>query len=305
MRELSLFTGVGGGVLGSKLLGWKTVGYVEFNAYCQRVIKQRIKDGIFDNAPIFGDIRAFTSEGYAARYRGLVDAITGGFPCQPFSVAGKQLAENDERNMWPQTAECVRIIRPRIVYFENVTGLLSTGYFEQILCDLYKMGYTVRWCTLSAAETGAPHQRERLWIFSYTESEHDREHNSGKSERQVQQLGECSIKTSVSDTDRKRYERSYKTIRPESKMSVEKEPFNLRCALSNSTEQGLEGKITASGEWKHDGLSTECSWWSVEPGMGRVANGMANRTHRLKAIGNGQVPITMATAFQILSEGIV
>lgn len=91
MRELSLFAGAGGGILGSKLLGWTTVGYVEFNEYCQKVLAQRIKDGLIDNAPIFGDIRAFNDCGYASSYQGMVNVVTGGFPCQPFSSCGKQL----------------------------------------------------------------------------------------------------------------------------------------------------------------------------------------------------------------------
>tara|TARA_R110000787_G_scaffold257683_1_gene362887 strand:+ start:10631 stop:11032 length:402 start_codon:yes stop_codon:yes gene_type:complete len=98
LRELSLFSGAGGGVLGSKILGWKTVGYVEWEDYCQKIIAQRIKDGIFDNAPIFGDVRTFTSEGYARKYRGMVDVVSGGFPCQPFSVAGARKAGDDSRD---------------------------------------------------------------------------------------------------------------------------------------------------------------------------------------------------------------
>lgn len=300
MKELSLFTGAGGGVLGSKLLEWKTVGYVEFNEYCQRVIKQRITDGIFDTAPIFGDIRTFISDGYAERYRGLVDIITGGFPCQPFSVAGKQLSENDERNMWPETAECVRIIRPRIAFFENVTGLLSTGYFEKMLCDLHEVGYTIRWCTLSASETGAPHQRERLWILAAdTTIKYDGEHYSGACKRQIQQPGIGDCKTDVS------YTKIVTTRRLSSRKSKKNTVSKQFCKnVSDTTKQGLERQITTGGEWKHDGLFTECGWWESEPGLGRISNGVANRTHRLKAIGNGQVPITMATAFQILYEGI-
>lgn len=106
MKELSLFSGAGGGLLATHhLLGWETVGYVEFNEYCQKVIAQRIKDGLLDNAPIFGDIRAFVSEGYAASYTGMVDVVSGGVPCQDISSAGggKELMGRDLEcgHIWP------------------------------------------------------------------------------------------------------------------------------------------------------------------------------------------------------------
>ena len=85
MRELSLFSGAGGGLIASYVLGWRSIGYVEYNEYCQRVIRQRIQDGILPDAPIFGDINTFLSEGYASAYQGMVDIVTAGFPCQPFS----------------------------------------------------------------------------------------------------------------------------------------------------------------------------------------------------------------------------
>jgi DNA (cytosine-5)-methyltransferase 1 len=184
VRELSLFTGAGGGLLGTHhLLGWETVGYVEIEDYCQRVIKQRIADGLLPEAPIFSDIRAFISEGYAASYTGLVDVITGGFPCQPFSVAGKQAGENDPRNLWPETMECIRIIQPRYALLENVPGLLGSPgdpgewdldeapadnlrYFGTILRDLSEARYGVRYITLGADDVGAPHRRKRLWIMA-------------------------------------------------------------------------------------------------------------------------------------------
>lgn len=183
MKELSLFSGAGGGLLGSKLLGWRTVGYVEFNDYCQRVIKQRITDGILDNAPIFGDIRAFNSEGYAASYKGMVDVITGGFPCQPHSVCGKQLGGADERNMWPETRECIRIVQPRFAWLENVTGIISSGYIGEVLSDLSKIGYNARWCVLSASDCGAEHKRQRVWILAYSCQVRWRPSREGKVDR--------------------------------------------------------------------------------------------------------------------------
>jgi len=168
MRYLSLFTGAGGGDLAFQhLLGWECMGYVEWDSYCQRVIAQRQTDGVFDCAPIYGDVRAFARDGYAAAYTGMVDVVTGGFPCQPFSVAGKRAGADDERNMWPATIECIRTIRPQFAFLENVPGLLSSGYFGTILGDLAESGYDARWRVLSAAEVGAPHKRDRLWVVAY------------------------------------------------------------------------------------------------------------------------------------------
>jgi DNA (cytosine-5)-methyltransferase 1 len=176
MRELSLFSGIGGGLLGTKILGWRSVGYVEWNDYCQRVLRQRIIDGHLPEAPIYGDIRTFISEGYAGAYQGLVDVITAGFPCQPFSVAGKQLGVEDPRNMWPQTIECIRLVRPKYCLLENVSGLLAGGYLGTILGELAESGFDAGWRVLSAAEVGAPHKRDRLWIVgNNADCDHEKE----------------------------------------------------------------------------------------------------------------------------------
>lgn len=171
MRELSLFTGAGGGLLGTKLLGWESIGYVEINDYCQRIIKQRIDDGILDEAPIFGDIRTFIDQGYAESYYGMADVITAGFPCQPFSIAGNQKGEDDKRNMWPETIKCIRIIRPRFALLENVPGLLSSGYFGRILGDLVESGFDIRWCCISPVGKHERFPGLRLWMLATSSSE--------------------------------------------------------------------------------------------------------------------------------------
>ena len=175
MRELSLFSGGGGGVLASRLLGHRIVGYVEWDTYCQEVLAQRQRDGWIDTAPIFGDVREFLDSGAALLYRGVADIVSGGFPCQPFSVAGKRGACSDERNMWPETAEVLRVVRPRIFLGENVPGLLSatspdgSRYFGTVLRDLAELGYVTRWGVLGADDAGAPHRRKRLWIVGQLE----------------------------------------------------------------------------------------------------------------------------------------
>jgi len=162
LRELSLFSGAGGGLLGSRLLGFRTVCYVENNPYCIEVLKARIREGYLCDAPIWGDIKTFDGRPWA----GCVDVVTAGFPCQPFSVAGKQKGEADDRNMWPETIRVIREVRPPYALCENVSGIIggSHGYFGRILDDLSQSGYDARWRIVSAADVGAPHLRKRLWI---------------------------------------------------------------------------------------------------------------------------------------------
>ena len=167
MNYLSLFSGANGGDLGAQhLLNWNCVGYVEWENYCAKVTEQRIKDRLLSDAPIFNcDIQIFNKY-YAESYKG-ISGITGGFPCQPFSVAGKQRGKDDSRNMWPATLRTIEIISPKFAFLENVPGLLSVGYFRDILCGLSEIGYNAKWQVLSAADCSAPHQRKRIWILAY------------------------------------------------------------------------------------------------------------------------------------------
>ena len=167
MNDLCLFAGAGGGSIASKwLLGWDTVCYVEWDKYCQQVLQARIRDGLLDDAPIWDDVRTFDGR----PWRGCVDIVTAGFPCQPFSVAGKRKGADDERNMWPDTIRIIREVRPRYALLENVPGLLISGYFGTVLGDLAASGYDIRWRCLSAAEVGAAHRRDRLWIVAHNKS---------------------------------------------------------------------------------------------------------------------------------------
>lgn len=163
MHELALFTGIGGGLLGSKLLGWTTICAVEKEPYCREVLLRRQRDGMLDMFPIWDDIRTFDGSNWKA------DIITAGFPCQPFSAAGLEKAGDDERNLWPDTIRVIQECKPKYALLENVPRLLSSGYFGTILEDLSKSGYDVRWECISAKSIGAPHERERLWIMAYSQ----------------------------------------------------------------------------------------------------------------------------------------
>jgi len=265
MKHLSLFTGGGGGELGAILNNWETIGYVEWNDYCQRIIRARIEDGILPNAPIFGDIKTFISEGYAESYKGMVDVISGGFPCQPFSTAGQRIGEDDPRNMWGQTIKCVNIIKPRYCFFENVRGLLSSGtdcddtewsmgetpadfisYFGTILSDLSDSGYDARWKVISAAEVGAPHKRDRVWIVA--------------------------------------------------------NPKQGSSSMHYGTLGGTQTKIPKRGEQLSARTKTrDSTWWLSQPSICRVDDGVAYKLDRTEAIGNGQVPAVVKAAWEILS----
>lgn len=169
MRELALFAGGGGSILAGRLLGWTCVGAVELDDYCQAILRARQDDGTLEAFPLFGDIRAFNRE-FAGSYRGVADVVTAGFPCQPFSAAGSRRGADDERNLWPQTAECLRLVRPRLALLENVAALLSDGYVRRVFGDLAELGYGARWGIVPASAAGAPHLRRRLWIVAHRKS---------------------------------------------------------------------------------------------------------------------------------------
>ena len=164
MRELSLFTGYAGFSLGLRLAGLptRTIGYCDNDTYIQKLLQARIKDGYIDDAPIISDIRADWTP-----YRGLVDIITAGFPCQPHSHAGKRKGEADERNLWPDTRRCISEVEPRFVLLENVPGIISNGYAGVVAGELSEIGYDAVWGLVSAADIGAPHLRKRWWCFAW------------------------------------------------------------------------------------------------------------------------------------------
>lgn len=161
MRELALFAGAGGGLWASRLLGWRTVCAVEVDPFRREVLRARQRDGVFEPFEIHDDVRTFDAE----RWRGRIDVVSGGFPCQGWSLAGKRLGERDHRNLWPETAGIVARVRPQWVFFENVAALAGADYFhEVILGELEALGFAIAWARLRASSVGAKHRRARLWI---------------------------------------------------------------------------------------------------------------------------------------------
>lgn len=162
---ISLCSGIGGLDLGIKLAIplARTVCYVEREVFCCAHLVQKMEEGILDEAPVWTDVKTFDGK----PWHGLVDGIHGGYPCQPFSVAGKRKGTEDPRHLWPDIARIVREVQPGWCFFENVRGHLRLG-FEQVRDDLREMGYTVRAGLFSAAEVGASHKRERLFILAHS-----------------------------------------------------------------------------------------------------------------------------------------
>jgi len=163
MRELHLFAGAGGGILGGLLLGHRPVGAVEINDYCQRILRQRQLDGMLpSDMEIHDDIKTFDGR----PWRGRADIVAGGFPCQDISAAGKGAGLDGERSgLWWEMHRVVCEVEPKYVFVENTPTLLVRG-FDRVLGSLADLGYDAEWCVLSAADCGAPHLRKRLWLLA-------------------------------------------------------------------------------------------------------------------------------------------
>lgn len=260
MRTIHLFAGAGGGLLADLILGHQPIAAVEWDAYCCRVLRERVSDGWFPGMRIHEcDVRQFD----ASEYKGRVDCLHAGFPCQPFSVAGSRLGSADSRDQWPATLRIICEIQPRYVFLENVPGLVSWNGGERladIVRSLAALGYVGSHGVLGADDVGACHVRKR-WFLLANNSQFGR----GKRRECEQSLQDIPNTNSLHD-------RHVDNGQPAHERTME-EKERLR----------------------------KINWWIPEPKLDRVANGVANRVDRLKAIGNGQVPLQAALAFQILS----
>jgi DNA (cytosine-5)-methyltransferase 1 len=273
MNELALFAGAGGGILGGHLLGWRTVCAVEWEAYPASVLVARQNDKILPPFPIWDDVQTFDG----TRWRGIVDVVSGGFPCQDISVAGKGDGLDGERSgMWREMARIVGEVRPRYVFVEN-SPMLTTRGLGTVLRDLAKLGYDAEWGVLGADDVGANHHRKRIWLLAYSNSRLEQTWSNSRileqsdSQRQTIGYSHGSIKENVGDT---------------------KSTGFSPCELG-------QRKIES---WRTSSWATQ--WWTSEPNVDRVVDGLAARVDRLKAIGNGQVPLCAATAWNILKGRI-
>ena len=234
MKVLDLFSGIGGFSLGLERAGMETIAFCEFDEHAQKVLRKHWPD-----VPIHSDIRELD----AKQFRGTVDVICGGFPCQDLSTAGKQIGFSGERSsLYGEMLRVISECMPRYAIFENVTGLLtgdSGRWFGQFLYDLAQIGFDAEWHCVSASDIGAQHHRDRVWVIAYPCGSRSK---VGLARQNVRQEGDTRISINLSNEIRR----------------ARRKP-------------GMEG-------------------WSIEPNVGRVANGVPNRAHRLKQLGNAVVP---------------
>lgn len=260
LRELALFAGAGGGILGGSILGWKTVCAVEIDAYCASVLMQRQNDGILAPFPIWDDVCTFDGK----PWEGIVDVVSGGFPCQDISAAGKGAGiEGDKSGLWVEMARIIGEVRPRYVFVENSPMLRSRG-LGRVLGDLAEMGFDARWGVIGAADVGAPHIRERIWIVADANGGRRSEQEG----REIQQQGGT-------------------------------ETFGTSQGISSNiiSLRELQSEGRKQDKWRWSGNSHR---WEPEPGVGRVVYGVPAGMDRIKALGNGQVPQCMAEAWRCL-----
>jgi DNA (cytosine-5)-methyltransferase 1 len=364
VNELALFAGAGGGILGGKLLGWRTVCAVEWEPYPASVLCARQNDGLLPPFPIWDDVQTF--DGHP--WRGVVDVISGGFPCQDISAAGRGAGIDGERSgMWREMARIIREVRPRYAFVENSPMLTSRG-LGVVLGDLASMGFDARWGVLGAADVGANHQRDRIWIVArwrgdLSHAQHDRirrweqqQKSVEKETREVSNSNRIGLQRSTDQQELERKRRNqFQTeqsrnpsnvantinqgiwscsgrygeqfngqdrtgIDNEKRSRIDVELAQIRKSSDMEKEISNSTSVRSQGQGKYEqpicpekGRNRQTNivepigtsdFWAIEPNVGRVANGVAARVDRLKAIGNGQVPLCAATAFRILSNDL-
>jgi len=189
MRHGSLFSGIGGFDLAAEWMGWTNVFHCEMDSFCNRVLKHHFPQSIgYENI----------KETTFSVHRGDIDILTGGFPCQPYSTAGKRLGKQDERHLWPEMLRAIREIEPTYIVGENVRGLLSWNegvVLDEIYADLEAEGYEVGTFVLPAVGVNAPHKRDRVWIVAHSDNIRGNQPKESKKQQGRAQVGTTSAKS--------------------------------------------------------------------------------------------------------------
>ena len=316
LKHVDLCSGIGGFALG---FSWAELShpvlFCDIEPWSRKILAKHWPD-----VKIAKDVKELANDP-----NGLVpdcDILTAGYPCQPFSVAGKQRGEEDDRHIWPEIFRIIKAKRPNWIVCENVYGHISMG-LDTVLSDLETEGYSCQPFIVPACAVNAPHRRDRLWIVGYTEHDgssatevtgkhgQDEEWRSkGKSKaEQSARTGQPKNNENVGHTENNRCDRGAASARREGAQNKQVEQFSIRGKFSRPSEnvahadnkrsQGrLSGGKDAERQSEHG--HTRCSsavhrqpteeWWAAEPSVGRVANGIPKRVDRLKGLGNAIVP---------------
>lgn len=305
MRELGLFAGAGGGLLASRLLGWRTVCAVELDAHCQRVLAQRQRDGMLGPFPIWDDVRTFDG----LPWRGHIDVVSGGFPCTDISSAGRGAGiTGPQSGLWREFARIIGEVRPSHVFVENSPMLASRG-LGVVLGDLAALGFDARWDVLGARHVGAPHRRDRMWVVAA--------HPDVCRERAIAvdaQVGGSSAPRvdarGAADPTGERSQGSGEALSewPTAGRATSHPGASAGARLSADADSCrihlAAGRLAGPNraEASERGHAREGARpWPELPDLAGVDDGLASRMERVRATGNGQVPRVAALAWRLLS----
>jgi len=263
MKVLDLFSGIGGFSLGLEWAGMSTVAFCERDPYCTTILNKHWPD-----TPVHNDVRNLDGKDYADS----IDLVAGGFPCQPFSVAGNRRGSDDDRHLWPEMLRIIQEAKPRWVIGENVFGLINMA-LDDVQADLEREHYEVRKFVLPAVAVDAHHRRDRVFIIAYRDPTLAHSHGEGR----LQQEGlECEVRRWSGDSGKESDPMAY--------------AYNEGLqGWSQTRDSASEGEIAIKQSSR---LGEPCRGrdWPVEPRVGRVANGIPNRVDRIKGLGNAVVP---------------
>jgi DNA (cytosine-5)-methyltransferase 1 len=318
--HLSFCAGYGGIDLGLQrvLPSCRTVAYVEIEAFAIANLVAKMEAGDLDAAPVWTDIKTFPAE----PFRGLVDIISGGYPCQPFSAAGSRLGTKDPRHLWPFLRRAIRVIQPGRVFLENVEGHISLG-LSTVISDLEEDGYRATWGIFSAAEVGASHQRKRVFIYGELADTSSARAATWLSESQQRKEGHAEKPDNGGNRrfparpgqPQFHWEEPRTVAATKSKQSVINAQTGHRRqrVVAGGKELGNTGGTEPNRlpDKERTGLSRvgESDSRKAEPKLGGATDGCtstvdatANRVDRLRLLGNGVVPATAAKAWTVLSK---
>ncbi len=265
----SLFSGIGGFDLAAQWMGWNNIFQVEKDDWCRKVLAKN-----FPKTERFADIKDFTGHEYTNR----IDVISGGFPCQPFSVAGQRKGKDDDRYLWEEMLRVIATIKPTYVVGENVTGIVGLA-LDTMLSDLEAQDYTTETFIIPACSKNAWHRRDRVWIVAYANSigRQDEQKENGKSV--------CNGEWNNPIEKQGREQQQRRTGKSSS-------------VFANTDNTGCEEQRKPITDGKELFAPKCSSWWQTEPGVGRVVDGLPGRVDRIKGLGNAIVP---QVAYEIFS----